>query len=27
VEIRIDHAPEYGIVWPIDYHVPIVARA
>ena len=27
VEVRIDHAPEYGILWPIDYHVPIVARA
>lgn len=26
-EVRIDHAPEFGIMWPIDYAVPIVARA
>ena len=27
VEVRIDHAPRFGIMWPIDYAVPIVARA
>jgi hypothetical protein len=26
-EVRIDHAPEFGIMWPIDHSVPIVARA
>jgi SAM-dependent methyltransferase len=25
-QVRIDYAPEYGIHWPIDYAVPIVAR-
>ena len=25
--VRIDHAPHFGIMWPIDYAVPIVARA
>jgi SAM-dependent methyltransferase len=25
--VRIDHAPHFGVVWPIDYAVPIVARA
>jgi SAM-dependent methyltransferase len=25
--VRIDHAPQFGIMWPIDYAVPIVARA
>jgi len=25
--VRIDHAPHFGIDWPIDYAVPIVARA
>ena len=25
--VRIDHAPRFGIMWPIDYAVPIVARA
>jgi len=25
--VRIDHAPHLGIDWPIDYAVPIVARA
>lgn len=27
IEVRIDHVPELGILWPIDFHVPIVARA
>lgn len=27
VEVRVDHVPELGILWPIDFHVPIVARA
>ena len=26
-KVRIDHAPQFGIMWPIDYAVPIVARA
>ena len=26
VEVRIDHVPEFGIMWPMDFHVPIVAR-
>lgn len=26
-EVRIDHVPRFGILWPIDYAVPIVARA
>ncbi len=26
-EVRIDRAPRFGILWPIDYAVPIVARA
>ena len=26
-EVRIDHAPHFGIMWPIDYAVPIVALA
>lgn len=25
--VRIDNAPHFGVVWPIDYAVPIVARA
>jgi SAM-dependent methyltransferase len=25
--VRIDHAPHFGVMWPIDYAVPIVARA
>jgi len=27
VAVRIDHAPRFGVMWPIDYAVPIVARA
>jgi hypothetical protein len=26
-QVRIDHVPEFGIMWPMDFHVPIVARA
>jgi SAM-dependent methyltransferase len=25
--VRIDNAPHFGVMWPIDYAVPIVARA
>jgi len=25
--VRIDHAPHFGISWPIDHSLPIVARA
>jgi hypothetical protein len=27
VRVVADPVPEFGIVWPIDYHLPIVARA
>ena len=27
VQVRIDHDPAFGVDWPIDYAVPIVARA
>jgi SAM-dependent methyltransferase len=27
IDVRIDHVPELGILWPMDWAVPIVARA
>lgn len=27
VEVCVDHVPEFGILWPMDWAVPIVARA
>ena len=26
-EVRADHAPQFGIMWPIDHSLPMVARA
>ena len=27
VRVRADHVPEFGIMWPMDWAIPIVARA
>ena len=27
VRVCVDHAPEFGVMWPMDWAVPIVARA
>jgi len=27
IRVCVDHAPEFGVMWPMDWAVPIVARA